>query len=720
MFTSYRIKRFLAAVALAALLPGSLSFAQGYLSVLDPQQPWYSYPGTIEEAVLSVRPKGIYMEYGLYLTFSARGAGFTGSDSLEVQFYFNLPEEASVTDSWLWIGDDIIRADIMDQWTASNIYENIVRRRRDPSILFKRGNGAYELRVYPMHRNEKRKVKITYLMPTEWTAQTVASAIPSDLIRSSYNPLKTMRLLVWPDANWRNPRILELPAASLKPAHSDSLGHYAAADLTWDNLQGSLHLAFDSPMQKGVYLSHARYQDEGWYQLALLPSEALNVPNRRKVMVILDYEASKTTVAESELIQAVRTALHTRLAPTDSFNVILSRLDVLRASDKWIPADSASIEATFKAFGPKPLPGYSNLTAALSSGIDFTTAYGSGGSLLLISSSDQVGEAAAANNLIADLKAKTGQLPPIYIIDLANRNYAYYTIGGRTYFGNEYFYTNLARLTGGAHESLRNGATFSQALAQSFGALGGAISSFDMHTTLEHGFSYGRFSSSDNLQALNLDEPILQVGKYYGSFPFVIETSGIYRTTPFSQRITLKEEDAATSDTTLAAFWTGKQIHLLEQGYPGNDIISQIISQSLNYRVLSMYTAFLALEPAQGGEICNTCTDEGETTPIEKDQEAPAPGKGALEAYPNPFTTQTTISAHFAAPVDAADIRIEIYNIMGQLVRTLRLDDFGAISRFELVWDGASDAGQPVASGTYLVVVTTPTQRYTLTVALVR
>ena len=100
-----------------------------------------SFKERIEEAVVSVHPKGIYMEVGhIPDVLCARGVLFcSAQDTLEVEYFFSLPDGAVVTDSWLWVEDVIIRADIQDAWTAQETYENIVRRRRDPSILYKRG-----------------------------------------------------------------------------------------------------------------------------------------------------------------------------------------------------------------------------------------------------------------------------------------------------------------------------------------------------------------------------------------------------------------------------------------------------------------------------------------------------------------------------------------------------------------------------------------------------
>jgi len=68
--------------------------------------------------------------------------------------------------------------------------------------------------------------------------------------------------------------------------------------------------------------------------------------------------------------------------------------------------------------------------------------------------------------------------------------------------------------------------------------------------------------------------------------------------------------------------------------------------------------------------------------------------------YPNPFNPSTTIK--FALP-EAGEVRLAIYNMNGQLVRTLYSGEMPA-GRFEVEWDGKNEAGEKVASGVYLAV----------------
>ncbi len=66
---------------------------------------------------------------------------------------------------------------------------------------------------------------------------------------------------------------------------------------------------------------------------------------------------------------------------------------------------------------------------------------------------------------------------------------------------------------------------------------------------------------------------------------------------------------------------------------------------------------------------------------------------------PNPFSTGTTIK--FALP-SATGVKIDIYDVTGQLVRTL-YDDHAAAGIHSLAWDGTDSSGRAVARGVYFV-----------------
>jgi len=508
------MKKFLSIILFSALLT-NFSFAYDYLYVTDPRG-WGSAYGTIEEAVLSIKPHGIYMEYGLYLTFSARNTYFTSFDTLEVQFHFDLPENAIVFDSWLWIEEEIIRGKIMDQWTASSIYEDIVNRRRDPSILFKRSATNYELRIFPMAGNSTRKVKISYLMPAQWNSSSVRSALPINLLNTSYNPLASFHLVTWLNSDYKNPKILEFPSINFQVKEDTLFGVYHEANITSEFLNNSLNFTAETKISNGIYLSKFQDEDEGLYQLAFLPSEALNIAVSNKVAVLVDYDASKSSITKNELFNSLKSNILGNFSSKDSFNLIFSNIEIFRLAEKWIPADSITVDSIFLNLSEDRISNYSNLPSLLADGIDFVKNNGNDGSIMLICNSDQAGEYTIANELIDDLLDLMNPVLPIHVVSYMNQNYNSYWFGSRYYHGNEYFYLNITRLTSANYFDSFNWSTyesypFSDILTSCFQSLGGFISSFDLHTKLNSGFCFGRYNLNQNSGSVYLNKPFMQI-----------------------------------------------------------------------------------------------------------------------------------------------------------------------------------------------------------------
>jgi hypothetical protein len=69
--------------------------------------------------------------------------------------------------------------------------------------------------------------------------------------------------------------------------------------------------------------------------------------------------------------------------------------------------------------------------------------------------------------------------------------------------------------------------------------------------------------------------------------------------------------------------------------------------------------------------------------------------------YPNPFNGSTKIPLVLLHP---SNVKVEIYNIRGQLVKTL-LDKNLAVGLNELIWKGKDNSGKPVASGAYYCMI---------------
>ena len=66
--------------------------------------------------------------------------------------------------------------------------------------------------------------------------------------------------------------------------------------------------------------------------------------------------------------------------------------------------------------------------------------------------------------------------------------------------------------------------------------------------------------------------------------------------------------------------------------------------------------------------------------------------------FPNPFNPDTTIKYELA---ESSDVTLQIYNVLGQVVRTLVASEAQNAGRYQIRWNGMDDRGVPVSSGIY-------------------
>jgi hypothetical protein len=116
----------------------------------------------------------------------------------------------------------------------------------------------------------------------------------------------------------------------------------------------------------------------------------------------------------------------------------------------------------------------------------------------------------------------------------------------------------------------------------------------------------------------------------------------------------------------------------------------------------SVVFRFTACDEAGGGTV-EAAVDEFLLGRLSGDivgvDESGAPAAFAVHANrPNPFNPQTTLSYDVPA---ATDVAVRIYNVSGQLVRTLVDERVSAAGSYAVTWDGNDAYGKAVASGTY-------------------
>ena len=209
------------------------------------------------------------------------------------------------------------------------------------------------------------------------------------------------------------------------------------------------------------------------------------------------------------------------------------------------------------------------------------------------------------------------------------------------------------------------------------------------------------------LPSLYKGQQMIVSGRYDTPGPLTVTLSGSAFGQPISFDYTLNLSDTAvTQYQFLPKIWAKQKIDQLLVAYfslnPSSSeakaLRDEVITLGVNYGIVTPFTSF------QGGEEdgdANAVSVEEEFT-----EETPGRVRAAFEImgnYPNPFRNETRIQVNIQR-IEAPTVNVRIYDSLGRLVRTLEVPVTGP-GIHDIEWDGLTDAGTPVSSGSYIAII---------------
>ena len=81
---------------------------------------------------------------------------------LEGTYWFPLPAQSAVKNFEMAVNGQVMKGELLDAKRAREIYEDIVRRMKDPGLLEWMGSQMLKCRVFPMEPNAETKVSLSY------------------------------------------------------------------------------------------------------------------------------------------------------------------------------------------------------------------------------------------------------------------------------------------------------------------------------------------------------------------------------------------------------------------------------------------------------------------------------------------------------------------------------------------------------------------------------
>lgn len=772
-----RITYFLLSIFLCASLLGQSAKGITHSNVLNPKNDGSRAPidiPTIESAKFSLTPQGVYMEVGMYLTFSARDTQFSrDTNLLEYTLEFQLPEGSMITDSWLWIEDDIIQAAIEERWSAQQKYEDIVDRVIiDPSILTKSRIGdldTYYFKVYPLEPDSTRSVKITYLTPIKWSESIASISFPLDILKQTKHDIPEINFYYFPKDGFTNPRLSDLPQSAFESVDHITLGSAYELSLPYAELQDELNFELDVIMQDGVFISNYEEADKDYYQVALVPEQAFDIESSKRAMIVLDYDTAYTTLQSSELLTKMKEQLTSTLTSDDYFNFVLPFSIGPVFNETWMQASPENIRNVFNLLeeDQRSFTTKSRFSELLFYGIDNMIENDIGGDVLIFSVNEEFNKEAQADILLRKVSDKIVDsnitIHTIHYQDKVVKRITEfagsedYLLQGEKY-PNRYLYEKLAESTIGTFEYFKDVGDIKPLVSNAINSISSLIDYPVLSVEGENGGCIGKYNLFTDKYKSPLQQVVI-VGKCRAG-SVIIKLEAETQNGKIIKEINLDQHLISKGNEKTMISYFGNYIRSLEETthdkeVPTQQLIEEVIEKSIQFRVLSYYTAFLALEEDLGGFVCTQCVDETDVNhdvpdntvgkfnnstndviltnilfgsqrngtgiwPLDGEELTTSLDEIDLTPYtvtvsPNPFEHSVEINIETETIISNDDFILLIFDINGRVVKRFQLNEYLlGNNNVNIVWDGKSKNGLELNNGTYFLTLQSKTWRSTI------
>lgn len=260
---------------------------------------------------------------------------------LEGTYYFPLPLGAQIGQFTMDIGGKQVQAELLPADKARQIYEDIVRKAKDPALLEYGDRGAFKVRIFPIEPNGRKRITISYTQVLKADAGLISYVYPLNTEKFSAKPLKNVSVKVDLES--------DRPIKSIySPSHDVEIKRHgprnAAVGFEAGDVKPDSDFALYFAPEKdelGVNLvAHKTSGEDGYF--LLLASPGLDVKDKdivpKDVAFVLDTSGSMAGKKLDQAKKALQFCVE-NLNDTDRF-------EILRFSTEAEPLFGRFVEAT--------------------------------------------------------------------------------------------------------------------------------------------------------------------------------------------------------------------------------------------------------------------------------------------------------------------------------------------------------------------------------------
>lgn len=292
---------------------------------------------------------------------------------LEGVFYFPLPQDASISGFGMWIGNELVEADVVEKQRAREIYETILREKRDPGLLEWTGGNLFKARVFPIEPHSEKRIKITYtqVLPLKNNRFRYSYGLQSEMLKP--HPLRELSI----DVRLHSVQPLADVTSPTHMARIDKTAHSAHVEFTAQEYvperDFEVVVELDKRQEDVVVIPHLRGND-GYFMLLLTPPvsdggcqrETLADGEPMELLVLADTSGSMDVASRENQAQFIA-SLFGALTPEDRINLAVCDVDCEWVFQEPKPADENNVTAAREYLERRISLGWTDLDKAFAS-----------------------------------------------------------------------------------------------------------------------------------------------------------------------------------------------------------------------------------------------------------------------------------------------------------------------------------------------------------------
>lgn len=307
--------------------------------------------------------------------------------TLEGTYFFPIPETASIVEFAIWENGKKLVGEVRSREEARRIYDEIVRRQRDPGLLEYAGKDLFQASIFPIPPNSDKKLEITYSQILKAESGTVAYRYPLGTGRNMWTNSRRGDFQTQGDSpnNSRNTQTFGTVSGKIEivgneairniysPSHKIEVSRrgektgVVSFETTGDNTDFQLFYGLSNNDFGMSLLTYREAGRDGYFLLQLSPKDNLSERElvNKDIVFVLDTSGSMADEGKMEKARAALLFGVQNLREGDRFNVINFAGEEHLMEDRLIAANSTG-KKRGEDFVKKLTPtGGTNIDAAL-------------------------------------------------------------------------------------------------------------------------------------------------------------------------------------------------------------------------------------------------------------------------------------------------------------------------------------------------------------------